>query len=220
MPTSEHPEKGGSVMNLAKKKAKFAVTVEQYLVIERAAEERHYYLDGEIYAMAGESDAHGDITVNIVGSLFNQLRGTPCRARTKDTKVRSAPILSAGDSARGLFSYPDVMVICGEPEYHDALKDVVLNPKVIIEVLSESTEAFDRGEKFTRLQTWNPSLTDFVLVSQDTPQIEHFTRQADGSWSYRRTTGLDARVVIASLNSTLKLADVYERVVFITTEDS
>jgi Uma2 family endonuclease len=205
-------------MALARAKAKPAYTVDQYLTIERAVEERHYYLDGEIYAMAGESDAHGDITVNLVGSLFNQLRGTPCRVRTKDTKVRSGPILSAGESARGLFSYPDVLVVCGEPEYHDALKDVLLNPKVIVEVLSESTEAFDRGEKFTRLQTWNPSLTDYLLVSQDRAQVEHFTRQPDGTWSYRRSTGLDASVVIASIHCTLKLADVYERVAIPTDE--
>jgi len=201
-------------MSRAGAKAKSAYTVEQYLAIERAAEERHSYLDGEIYAMAGESDAHGVITVNLVGSLFNQLRGTPCLLRTKDTKVRSGPILSAGESARGLFSYPDVLVLCGEPEYHDALKDVVLNPKVIFEVLSETTEAFDRGEKFTRFQTWNPSLTDYVLVSQDRAQVEHFARQPEGTWSYRRTTGLEATVVIVSINCTLKLADVYERVAF------
>lgn len=199
-------------MNLVTAKAKPAYTVNQYLAMERAAEERHYYLDGAIYAMAGESDAHGIITVNLVGSLFNQLRGTPCQVRTKDTKVRSGPILSAGETARGLFSYPDVLVLCGEPEYHDALKDVILNPKVIFEVLSERTEAFDRGEKFNRCQTWNPSLTDYILVSQDRAQVEHFARQPDGSWSYRRTTGLAAEVVIASIKCTLQLAALYERV--------
>jgi Uma2 family endonuclease len=134
--------------------------------------------------------------------------------RTKDTKVRSGPILTAGETTRGLFSYPDILVICGEPEYHDAYRDVVLNPKVIVKVLSESTEAFDRGEKFTRLQTWNPSLTDYILISQDRPQVEHFTRQADDRWSYSRTTGLDASVVLASISCTLKLADVYERIAF------
>jgi Uma2 family endonuclease len=201
-------------MSLAQAETRHACTVDQYLATERASEVRHYYLDGEILAMAGESQAHADISVNIVGSLFNQLRGTPCRVRTKDTKVRSGPILSAGESARGLFSYPDVLVICGEPEFRDALKDVILNPKVILEVLSETTEAFDRGEKFTRLQTWNPSLTDYVLVSQDRPQIEHFTRQADGTWSYRLITGLEASLAIASIKCTLKLAEVYERVAF------
>ena len=201
-------------MALAKRQSKYAYTIDQYLAIERKAEERHYYLDGEIYAMAGESGAHGDISVNLVASLANQLKGTPCRARTKDTKVRSGSILTAGETTRGLFSYPVVVVICGEPEYHDALRDVVLNPKVILEVLSESTEAFDRGEKFTRMQTWNPTLTDYLLVSQDRPQIEHYTRQTDGSWSYRRTTGLEGSLVMESIQCQLKMADVYDRLVF------
>lgn len=202
-------------MGLPQAQPKSAYTIDQYLAIERAAEERHYYLDGEIYAMAGESSAHGDISVTIVGSLVNQLKGTPCRARTKDTKVRSGPILTAGETRRGLFSYPDVLVICREPEHHDAFKDVLLNPKAILEILSESTEAFDRGEKFTRLQTWNPTLTDYILVSQDRPQLEHYTRQPDGTWSYRLTTGLAAGIDIPSIHCTLKLADVYDRVVFV-----
>jgi Uma2 family endonuclease len=168
-------------MGLTRIKTRFAYTVDQYLAIERESEERCYYLDGEIYAMAGESGRHGNISANIVGTLVGQLKGTPCRARTKDTKVRSGPILRAGETTRGLFSYPDVLVICGEPEYHDAYQDVVLNPKVILEVLSESTEAFDRGEKFTRLQKWNPTLTDYLLVSQEQEQLEHFTRQPDGT---------------------------------------
>jgi Uma2 family endonuclease len=201
-------------MGFPKPMPSVAYTVNQYLALERAAEERHYYLDGEIIAMAGESPAHGDISVSIVASLANQLRGTPCRARTKDTKVCSGPILSAGETARGLFSYPDILVICGEPEYYDALKDVVLNPKVIVEVLSDSTEAFDRGEKFARFQSWNPSPTDYILVSQHRPQLEHFSRQADGSWTYRRTTGREAQVDIVSIHCTLKLADVYDRVAF------
>jgi Uma2 family endonuclease len=202
-------------MGLAQRRPRPSCTVEQYLTRERSSEGRHYFLDGEVYAMAGESPAHGDISANLVISLGSQLRGTTCRVRTKDTKVRSGPLLSAGETTRGLFSYPDVLVICGEPEYHDAARDVVLNPRVIVEVLSPTTEAFDRGEKFTRLQTWNPSLTDYVLVSQDRPQVEHFTRQADGSWSYRLTTGLEASVEIATIHCTLKLAEVYDRVAFV-----
>src|SRR5688572_25678141 len=114
--------------------------------MERAAEERHVYLDGEIFAMAGESDPHGIISVNLVGTFFNQLKGKPCQARTKETKVRSGPVPETGRGTKGMFSYPDVVVVCGEVEYHDAYRDVILNPKAIIEVLSPSTEAFDRGE--------------------------------------------------------------------------
>jgi Uma2 family endonuclease len=189
-------------------------TVDQYLAFERSSEERHVYLDGEVYAMAGESDEHGDVSANLVIALGSQLKGKPCRARTKDTKVRSGPMLVSGQGTRGLFSYPDIVVICGEPEYPDAHRDVVLNPAVIVEVLSPSTEVFDRGEKFIRYQTYNPTLTDYLLVAQDQPRVEHFTRQADGQWSYRMTTGLGASVGIASIGCTLRLADVYDRVTF------
>src|SRR5437763_1371764 len=141
-------------MGLPKLKPRY--TVDQYLAMERHAEERHLFLDGEIYAMAGESDRHGIISVNLVALLVVQLRGGPCSVRTKDTKVRSGPIPMSGAATKGMFSYPDVLVICKEPEYHDAFRDILLNPKAIFEVLSESTEAFDRGEKFQRFQEWNP----------------------------------------------------------------
>lgn len=191
-------------------------TVDEYLAMERASEERHVYLDGRIWAMAGESDPHGIISVNLVGLLHPQLKGSHCQARTKDTKVRSGPTPLAGQSSKGFFSYPDIFVLCGEPEYHDAFKDVVLNPRVIFEVLSPSTESFDRGGKFTNFQTWNPSLENYVLVSQEQAQVEMFTRQTDGTWSYQRVAGLDATLAIPSIGCTLHLADVYDRVCFPT----
>lgn len=191
---------------------KSGYTVQQYLAIGRAAVDRHYYLDGEIYAMAGESGNHGDITMNVAGILHGQLKGSRCRARSKDTKVRSGPTLAAGETKRCLFSYPDFVVICNDPEYLDEHEDVILNPKVIIEVLSNSTETLDRGEKFSRYQSWNPTLTDYLLISQDKPQIEHYTRQADSTWNYRRTIGVDATVEIPSIGCALKLAEVYDRV--------
>ena len=190
------------------------ITVDQYLALERAAAERHEYLDGMIYAMAGESNAHGGVSVNIVIRLGMQLIGGQCQFRTKDTKVRSGPPPEGRESASGLYSYPDVLAFCGEPEFHDTFKDVLLNPTVIIEVLSPNTEAFDRGQKFIRYQRWNPTLRDYVLVSQDQPQIEHYSRQADGGWSYHCYTGLEASFRIPSIGCTLKLAEVYERVVF------
>jgi len=199
---------------MAAPRSKPRFTIDQYLAIERAAGERHLYLDGEIYATAGESDAHGIITVNIVGILHFQLKGTRCQARTKDTKVRSGPTPLPGHSTSGLFSYPDVLVICGEPEFHDAFTDVVLNPTAILEVLSPSTEAFDRGEKWTNYQTHNPTLREYVLVSQDKLQVEVFTRQADGNWNYHLETGLDGTVRLSSISCTLALADVYDRVDF------
>lgn len=189
-------------------------TADQYLKIERGVEDRYEYRDGEIYAMAGESSAHGDISANIVIILGSQLRGKSCRVRTKDTKVRSGPAVFPGHGTRGMLSYPDVLVICGEPEFHDDHQDVILNPKVILEVLSPATEALDRGDKFSRYQAWNPTLSDYVLVSQDRPQIEHFQRKADGSWKYQCHTGLQASAVLDSIQCTLPLAEVYERVTF------
>lgn len=199
-------------MGLPKPKTRFSV--DDYLAIERESDERHMYLDGEIYAMAGESHAHGDVSANIGGLLHAQLRGKPCRVKTKDTKVRSGPTPMPGKSTKGLFSYPDALVVCDEIEFHDAYKDVILNPTMIAEVLSASTEAFDRGEKFNRYQQWNPTLRDYLLISQEKPRIEHFSRQADGGWSYHCHEGLDKQVVIASIQCVLKLADVYERIQF------
>jgi Uma2 family endonuclease len=168
-------------MGLPKTKPVF--TVDEYLDMERAAEERHLFLDGQIYAMAGESGEHGDISANLVGTLVFQLKGKPCRGRTKDTKARSGPTPLSPRSTSGMFSYPDIVVVCGEPEYHDAHRDIILNPTVIVEILSPSTEAFDRGEKFSRYKTWNPTLKDYLLVSQVEPRIEHYCRQGDDSWS-------------------------------------
>lgn len=189
-------------------------TVDEYLVLERASDERHEYLDGYIYLMAGESGEHADICTNLVGELRAQLRNTPCRARSKDTKVRSGPDPQHHRTPKGLFSYPDIVVICGEPQYHDNLRDVVLNPTVVIEVLSPATEAFDRGEKFLRYEHWNPTLTDYLLVSQNIPFIGHYVRQADGIWTYHLYEGLERSLTIKSVNCTLRFADVYDRVEF------
>jgi Uma2 family endonuclease len=194
-------------------------TVEEYLALERDSEERHEYLDGEIFAMAGESEQHGDISVNFVSELRGQLRGGPCRVWTKDVKVRSGPAPRPFQNRKGLFSYPDFVVVCGERQYQDEYKDVLLNPTVVIEVLSPSTEAFDRGEKFRRYRMFNPSLTDYVLVSQTAPSIDHYRRQANHEWVLISLNGLAASLHLASINCTLSLADIYDRVSF-PTEDS
>jgi Uma2 family endonuclease len=169
-------------------------------------------LDGVIYAMAGESSEHADISQNISSELYVQLKGRDCRARSKDTKVRSGPLPKLKYSAKGLYSYPDVVVICGEPEYLDDYRDVIANPKVIIEVLSPATEKFDRGEKFDRYDAWNPTLTDYLLVSQEQARIEHYVRQDDGTWTRAVSRGLRSKVVIKSIRCTLKLKDVYDRI--------
>ncbi|MGH9841262.1 MAG: Uma2 family endonuclease [Blastocatellia bacterium] len=189
-------------------------TIEEYLGMERVAEERHEYLDGFLIEMAGESGEHGDISSNLVMIVGTQLRGTPCRARTKDTKVRSGPMPVNFQSKKGLFSYPDLVVIRGDPQYLDRFRDVITNPSVIIEVLSESTANFDRGQKFFRYSNWNPTLSDYVLVSQHIPFVEIFSRQADGSWNFRHVFGLECSLRIPSIQCTLNLTEVYDRIVF------
>jgi Uma2 family endonuclease len=189
-------------------------TIDEYLAFERGDIERHVYLDGKIFEMGGETWGHGDISVNLIASVGLQLKGKPCRARTKLTKVHSSPIPAAGDNTSGMFSYPDIVVICDGPEHFDGHTDIILNPKAVIEVLSPSTEIFDRGEKFARYRTCNPTFTDYVLVAQDRPNVEHFQRLPDSTWLYRHYIGLEAIVPIASIGCTLKLADVYDRVTF------
>ena len=159
-------------------------SVDDYLTIERATEERHEYLDGQIVAMAGESPVHGTICTNLIAELVTQLKRTPCLVWTKDCKVRSGPAPTQRRNTKGLFSYPDLVVVCGEPEFHDEHEDVLVNPKVIIKVLSASTEAFDSNEKLRRYQLWNPTLSDYLLVAQLEPIVYHYVRQPDGGWSY------------------------------------
>ncbi len=197
-------------MALAKSQPLYSVA--EYLALERASEERSEYLDGVIYVMQGESGDHADISMNIVGSLGSQLRGKDCRTRSKDTKVRSGPLPKLKHSTKGLYSYPDVVVICGEPKYLDEYRDVITNPTVIIEILSPATEKFDRGEKFDRYDSWNPTLSDYLLVSQDQARIEHYIRQVDGTWTRAVSRGLRSKVVIKSIHCTLKLKDLYDRI--------
>ena len=199
-------------MGLAKVKSKPYYTIEQYLNYEREANERNEYIDGEIYAMAGESGAHGDISANLAGIIVAQLRGKNCRARLKDTKVRSGALKE--QFGKGMISYPDLVVICGEPLYHDKHKDIVLNPQVVIEVLSESTAEFDRGEKFMRFRNFNPTLTDYILVWQDEPHIEHYNRQENGGWLLQEYYGLDKSFSIDSIECSLNLTEIYDRIEF------
>ncbi len=188
-------------------------TIEEYLEYERKAEERHIFFDGILYAMAGESEEHGIISMNIAAEVGLQLRGTPCQGRTKDARVRSGPAVSS--SRKGLFSYPDIVIVCGTVEYHDDKRDVITNPMAIVEVLSDSTAEFDRGEKFMRYRMWNPTLTDYMLISQSSPVVERLTKREDGTWISTLHEGLDSIVVVESINLRLPLALVYDRVQFV-----
>ena len=189
-------------------------TIEEYLALERTEEERHEYLDGCVYAMSGESPDHGRICVNLTRRLAAQLDGSGCEVFSKDLKVRCGPMPRPGGSREGLFAYPDLVVICGALQFHDQAREVLLNPRVILEVLSPSTEAFDRGDKFRRYRAWLPTLTDYVLVEQDRPLIDHYHRQDDGTWALRTREGLEDSLHLATIGCTVPLSEVYERLVF------
>jgi Uma2 family endonuclease len=188
-------------------------TPEEYLTFERQAEEKHEWLDGEIYAMSGASTSHCAITINVAGALYPQLRGTNCRAFSNDMKVRSSD-MHPNVSMKGLFSYPDLTIVCGEPMFHDNIQDVLINPKVVIEILSRATELYDQATKFERYQL-NESLTDYILIAQDRAHIEHYTRDVNNRWSVAFHDGLDAEFRIDSIDCVLKLADVYDRIVLL-----
>ncbi|MFN0109830.1 MAG: Uma2 family endonuclease [Blastocatellia bacterium] len=188
-------------------------TVAEYLELERRAEERHEFIDGLIRAMAGESPRHSLINANLIGEVRGLLKKTACRVFSPNMKVRSGE-QTVANSIKGLFSYPDATVVCGEPQLHDKVGDVLVNPKVIFEILSPSTCDFDRSEKFRRLRTFNESLTDYVLIWQTQPVIEHFERQANGQWLMTEVAGLKNELYIASINCRLMLSEIYDRVDF------
>jgi Uma2 family endonuclease len=185
---------------------------EEYLETERTADERSEIIDGEIHLKASASGEHSDICANLIGIIGLQLRGTENRVRAILTKVKSGALKER--FGKGMISYPDIVVICGEPEYHDKHKDIVLNPAVIIEVLSETTEEFDRGVKFMRYRNFNDTLTDYILVSQDEPHIEHYIRQKNGDWLLKEYYGLDKSFPVDSINCMLDLAEIYDRIEF------
>ena len=181
------------------------ITSADYLARERRSEVRSEYLNGRVYAMSGASREHNRITINLSAMLHSRLKGKPCEPFSGDLRIKVSPT--------GLYTYPDVIVACGESRFEDEHVDTLLDPTVIIEVLSDSTEAYDRGEKFAHYRALE-SLTDYLLVAQDRPRIEHFVRQPDSRWLYSVTDRLDKQVEIATIDCVLPLAEVYERVVF------
>src|SRR2546425_1336691 len=190
----------------------YRFTVEEYLVFERASDERHEYLDGVIYAMAGESPDHGRICMNLTATLVPQLRGSACEAFSKDMKVCCGPYRA--HTREGLYAYPDLVVVCGAMQFHSQAQDVLVNPTLIVEVLSPSTEAFDRGEKFRRYRAWLPTLTDYVLVAQDRPVIDYYQRTTTGRWELETLEGRDAHLHLPGIDCTVPFVEVYERIVF------
>lgn len=182
-------------------------TPEEYLEQERKAEFKSEYYAGEIFAMAGAGRAHNLIVTNVVGELRAQLKRKPCETYSSDMKVAAGP--------SGLFSYPDVSVVCGEPRFHDARRDVLLNPTVIVEVLSRSTENYDRGLKFVQYRRL-ASLQSYVIIASTERRIEHSARQTDGTWNLSDVTDPGGVCILASLGYRLLMSEVYDRVAFET----
>jgi Uma2 family endonuclease len=184
------------------------LTPEEYLVRERAAEFKSEYVDGVVYAMSGASYSHSTIQMNLSGLFWSALEGQPCAPHGSDIKVW-APAAKA-------FFYPDILVVCGKPNYIS--KDVVENPTFVLEVLSPSTEHYDRTRKFDMYQTI-PSLQQYALVYQGEPRVEILTRTPQGFWTYKSFIGLDAIADFDSVGVTAALARIYGRIDFDAAEE-
>ena len=181
------------------------LTPQEYLAIERASETKNEYFNGEVFAMVGASRKHNLIAGNIFGELRQQLKGKPCEAYTNDMRVRIP--------TTGLYTYPDVVVVCGEPQFEDEYIDTLLNPTLIVEVLSESTESYDRGRKAGFYRTVE-SIAEYLLVSQDEYRVEQYVKQPDGRWLLTDICSLEIAVELSSIRCTLPMKEVYGRVSF------
>lgn len=181
------------------------ISPEEYLERERKAEIKSEYLRGEIFAMAGASRRHGRIVTNLVRELSERTRQRACTVYSGDLRVLV--------HAAGLYTYPDVIVVCGEERYADEQFDTLLNPTLIIEVLSDSTKDYDRGEKFESYRSL-PSLKEYLTVAQDKLHVEQHTRQPDQRWILTEHRDPAAHIKLESIDIELQLADVYEKVEF------
>ncbi len=176
---------------------------QEYLAAERQAETRSEYLEGDVFAMSGASRRHNLIVVNVAASLHGQLKGRGCETYAGDMRIHIP--------ATGLYTYPDVAVVCGEPRFEDSALDTLLNPTLLIEVLSPTTEGYDRGKKFAHYRTL-ASLREYVLVSQEEVRVEVFSRQDDGHWLLSEAGRLEEAVPLGAIGCELRLADAYDRV--------
>jgi Uma2 family endonuclease len=191
---------GGVAMSLQPKPY---LSPEDYLALERRAEFKSEYFDGEIFAMSGASEAHNLIVANTVVDLGVQLKKRPCKLYPNDMRVKVSPT--------GLFTYPDVVVVCGQPRFDDSHQDTLLNPTLIVEVLSDSTEAYDRGRKFEHYRKLE-SLMEYVLIAQHRPHVESYRRQPDQRWVLTESDGLDSKLRLDAIDCELALAEIYDKV--------
>jgi Uma2 family endonuclease len=179
------------------------ITPEEYLRLERQAETKSEYYNGQVFAMSGASPSHVLIVTNVVAELRTQLKNRPCRVYSTDLRLRVSPT--------GLYTYPDVVVVCGQAIFADDQKDTLLNPTLIIEVLSESTKDYDRGEKFEQYRTLE-SLKEYVLIAQDRYHVEHHVRQPDNTWVLSETNRLEDTIELSSIQCSLSLTETYDKV--------
>lgn len=177
----------------------------EYLRLERQAEGKSEYLNGEIFAMTGASRAHNLLTTNFARELGQQLKNRPCEVYASDMRVKVR--------ANGLYTYPDVSVVCGEPQFEDDFVDTLLNPTILIEVLSPSTERYDRIAKSSYYRTID-SLAEHLLVAQDEIRVEQYVRQPDGHWLLFEHLKLEGSVQLTSIDCTLALSEVYDKINF------
>jgi Uma2 family endonuclease len=180
------------------------ITEEAYLLEERRSTIKHEYHNGRVYAMAGASEQHNLIAINLAASLHGQLRGKGCRVYPSDMRLKIVKT--------GLNTYPDFSIVCGQSEFTDSVKrDTLLNPIVIIEILSPSTERYDRGIKFQHYRTI-PSLKEYLLIAQNDQVIEKFTRQETNEWVLTEAVGIETVMPLLSVQISLALKDVYDEV--------
>jgi Uma2 family endonuclease len=181
------------------------LTEQEYLAKERHASYRSEFYRGEMFAMAGASREHNLIVGNIQRYLGNQLEGRPCETYSTDMKVRITPT--------GLYTYPDVVVVCGGPQFADDAHDVLLNPTALVEVLSPSTASYDRGDKAVHFRQL-ASLRELLLVEQEFPAVEHYIRQESGDWLLKEVDDAQTRIELASIGCSLTFAEIYSRISF------
>lgn len=182
------------------------LTATEYLAIERAAPFKSEFYDGEMFAMAGASRMHNTIKENLIVEIGQRLKGGPCRSYSSDQRVLV--------KSTGLYTYPDIVIVCGEPQYTDDKNDTLVNPRVVIEVLSDSTRLYDRTIKFKQYGQL-PSMLEYVLVWQDRPTIERYVRQVDGGdWIYRQFGSLEETFSLATVAAEVPMVDVYRDVIF------
>jgi Uma2 family endonuclease len=182
-----------------------SLTPQEYLERERRAETKSEYLRGEMFAMTGASREHNLISGNIAGELRQQLRNRECEVYQSDMRVKVDPT--------GLYTYPDVVIVCGEPQFEDAECDTLLNPTVLVEVLSPSTADYDRGRKFTHYRSL-PSLQEYLLISQERPLVEHYIRRDADAWMLTDERLLECVLELPSIDCRLPMTEVYLKVHF------